>query len=57
MSWHTLVKRAIDIIASLGGRIVLSPLFLWVAWRVHTDIGTPVFFRQLRPGQHGELFT
>lgn len=57
MTWHTRAKRAIDIIASLGGLTVLSPLLLWVAWRVHTDMGRPVFFRQVRPGLKGEPFT
>ena len=50
-------KRIIDFIVSLTGLIILSPLILWVSWRVMKDVGSPVFFRQIRPGLFGEPFT
>lgn len=50
------IKRGIDIIAAAGGLIVLSPLLAWTIWRVRRDLGTPVFFRQERPGLRGKPF-
>lgn len=35
---------------------MLSPLFLWLAWRIHQDIGKPIFFTQERPGKGGKTF-
>ncbi|WP_089683434.1 sugar transferase [Billgrantia gudaonensis] len=50
------MKRTVDIIASVFALIVLSPIifliFLLVWWR----LGSPVLFRQVRPGLHGKPF-
>lgn len=51
------LKRAIDVVVSFAGLVLLSPLFVLIAWRVRRDIGKPVLFRQMRPGLHGEPFT
>ncbi len=45
------VKRAIDIVASLGALIVLLPVLLVVALLVRARLGSPVLFRQVRPGR------
>ena len=44
------VKRFFDIIFSLLGMIILSPLFLCVALAIKIDDGGPVFFKQKRVG-------
>lgn len=50
------VKRIIDIVASLLGIIVLSPVFIITAIAIKLDSKGPVFFGQQRVGQHGKLF-
>lgn len=50
------MKRLIDIIISLIALIVLSPVFLIVAYKVRQNLGSPIFFIQHRPGKDGKLF-
>lgn len=50
------MKRLIDIIISLIALIVLSPVFLFVAYKVRQNLGSPIFFIQHRPGKDGKLF-
>lgn len=52
-----MLKRLFDIIASLLGLIILSPVFLIVALKVRKNLGTPVLFKQVRPGKDGKPFT
>ena len=51
-----LIKRLIDIIASLAGLILLSPVLLIVAYLIRKNLGSPVLFRQVRPGKDGKPF-
>jgi len=51
-----LLKRTFDISASICGLILLSPVIAIVAWEVSRKLGTPILFRQIRPGKDGELF-
>lgn len=44
------IKRALDFCAALGAMIVLSPVLLIVAILVRTKLGSPVLFKQERPG-------
>src|SRR5947209_13217674 len=50
------LKRAIDIVASVAGLICLSPLFLVVAVAIKLTDGGPVLFRQTRVGRWGREF-
>jgi sugar transferase EpsL len=50
------VKRALDVIASAAGLLALSPVLGLVALVVRVNLGSPVFFRQVRPGLHGRPF-
>lgn len=50
------VKRVFDVVAALLALVVLSPIIVAVAATVRTKIGSPVLFRQLRPGRDGEPF-
>lgn len=51
------IKRCLDFLLSLCGIIVLSPVLLVVALLVRVKLGSPVLFRQERPGRHEKIFT
>ncbi|WP_044500698.1 sugar transferase [Pseudomonas saudimassiliensis] len=50
------VKRGFDFIVSLIGLVVLAPVIVVVAVLIHRKLGSPVFFRQTRPGLNGKPF-
>ena len=50
-------KRLIDFILSLIALIVLSRILLIVALLVRTKLGSPVIFKQERPGLNEKIFT
>ncbi|EJR22192.1 MULTISPECIES: sugar transferase [Bacillus] len=50
------IKRPMDLILSLIAIIVLSPVFLIVSILVKTKLGSPVLFKQKRPGLNEEVF-
>lgn len=50
------VKRFLDIIISLCGLIILSPIILIVAILVRIKLGSPVIFKQDRPGKNEKIF-
>jgi len=49
-------KRAFDVVVSAVGLVVLSPLYAAVAVAVWSTMGSPVLFRQPRPGLAGRPF-
>ena len=51
-----MLKRLIDIIIASIALILLSPLYAFVAYKVKKNLGSPVLFRQVRPGLHGKPF-
>lgn len=51
------MKRGFDLILAVTALIVLSPLMAIVALLVRLKLGSPVLFRQQRPGLHGAPFT
>ncbi len=51
-----LVKRLFDLLVSVCGLIILSPLLLILALLVRINLGAPVLFRQPRPGYKGKIF-
>lgn len=51
-----LIKRLIDFIGAFIGLVVLSPLMILIAFLVRVNMGSPVLFRQVRPGLHGRPF-
>jgi exopolysaccharide biosynthesis polyprenyl glycosylphosphotransferase len=55
--WELLVKRLFDFTASGLGIIVLSPLFLVMAFLIKVTSKGPVFFKQNRLGLAGRRFT
>lgn len=50
------MKRSFDFFAAAGALLLLSPLLIVVAILVRTKLGSPVLFRQLRPGRNGLAF-
>jgi len=55
--YEKFIKRPQDILLSLLAMIVLSPVLLITAILVRTKLGSPVIFRQKRPGLDEEVFT
>ncbi|WP_434572743.1 sugar transferase [Pseudomonas sp. Z3-8] len=51
-----MLKRLFDIVASLVGLILLSPVIAIVAYMIRKRLGSPVLFRQIRPGLGGVSF-
>ena len=50
-------KRLFDLVFSLVLIILLAPLFVLLSLMIYLDLGSPILFRQQRPGLHGVLFT
>lgn len=51
------IKRLIDIILSLIGLIILSPVMIIAAILIRINLGSPIIFKQERPGKDGKIFT
>lgn len=51
-----MIKRTLDIVASFIGLILLSPVIAITAWQIRRKLGSPVLFRQVRPGLNGAPF-
>ncbi len=49
-------KRIFDIALSLAAMILAAPLMLVTAWMVRIRLGSPVIFRQPRPGKDEKIF-
>ena len=50
------MKRVIDILGSSFGLLVMLPIMTIVAYKIKRDMGSPVLFRQTRPGLQGKPF-
>ncbi|MED3644667.1 sugar transferase [Caldifermentibacillus hisashii] len=55
--YRRFIKRPMDFILSLIAIIVLSPVFLVVAILVKLKLGSPIIFKQERPGLNEKIFT
>ena len=51
-----MLKRLLDIVIASIALILLSPVYFIVARKVKKNLGSPVLFRQVRPGLHGKPF-
>lgn len=51
-----MIKRFFDITISVVALIILFPIFGIVYWKVKKNLGSPVLFRQIRPGLNGKPF-
>ncbi len=57
MIYAKYVKRILDFLLSLCGIIVLSPVLLVLVILVRVKLGSPVLFKQERPGRDEKIFT
>jgi sugar transferase EpsL len=51
-----MVKRTFDLVCSLSLLLVTLPIIGVTAWLVRRKLGSPVLFKQQRPGLHGKPF-
>lgn len=51
------IKRGLDLLLSFCAIVVLSPVLLVLAVLVRVKLGSPVLFRQERPGKDEKIFT
>lgn len=51
-----MLKRLFDIVVSLFVLILFSPIYLFLAYKVKKNLGSPVLFKQIRPGLYGKPF-
>lgn len=51
-----MIKRALDILGAAIGLMVFSPILIVVSLMIRREMGSPVLFRQTRPGRHGKPF-
>ncbi len=52
-----MLKRILDILTSAIALLLLSPVIAIVAWQISRKLGSPVLFRQVRPGLNDKPFT
>ena len=57
MIYARFIKRILDFLLSLCAIIVLSPVLLVLCILVRTKLGSPIFFKQERPGRNEKIFT
>lgn len=50
------MKRLIDISIVSIALLILSPIFIFLCYKVRKKLGSPIFFCQERPGKNGEIF-
>lgn len=55
--WQQIIKRGIDIVASALALILLSPLLIYIAFRVRMSSPGPILYSQERIGMNGKPFT
>lgn len=51
-----MLKRLFDFFFATIALLCLSPVMLFICWQIHRKLGSPVIFRQIRPGIHGRPF-
>lgn len=51
-----MLKRICDVVIASTALLLLSPLYVYVAYKVRKNLGSPVLFRQVRPGLDGKPF-
>lgn len=51
-----MLKRIFDVVASAAALLLLSPVIAIIAWQISRKMGSPVLFRQVRPGLNGKPF-
>jgi lipopolysaccharide/colanic/teichoic acid biosynthesis glycosyltransferase len=52
-----IIKRLCDFFAALIGLLILAPVLAVIACAIYIRMGSPIMFKQPRPGKNGEIFT
>jgi exopolysaccharide biosynthesis polyprenyl glycosylphosphotransferase len=55
--WQLFIKRTFDVVVSVAGLMVISPLFLITSIIIKITSPGPIFFKQIRSGLNGRKFT
>lgn len=50
------LKRFLDVVISALVLMLLWPPIVFIAWQIRRKLGSPILFRQVRPGMHGKPF-
>nr|WP_232605548.1 sugar transferase [Photobacterium phosphoreum] len=50
------IKRFTDILISASALVLLSPIIVILSWKIRKNLGSPILFRQIRPGLNGKPF-
>ncbi|MEG7534556.1 sugar transferase [Vibrio cholerae] len=50
------MKRIFDFLLAAIFLLLFSPIILFIAWKIRKNLGSPVLFRQTRPGLNGKPF-
>lgn len=56
MAKNKLIKRLFDVVVSFGMLVLMLPVFVVLALLIRSRLGSPIMFRQLRPGLGGRPF-
>ncbi len=56
-SFGQIIRRSFDLLIGIVGLVLLSPALAAIAIVIRILLGSPILFRQSRPGLHGQLFT
>ena len=51
-----MLKRLLDVVIASIALVILSPLYIFVDYKVKKNLGSPVLFRQVLPGLNGQPF-
>lgn len=51
-----MIKRLFDILASTLALLLFLPILWWVSRKISNNLGSPVLFKQERPGLNGKVF-
>ena len=50
------LKRIVDFVLSLLGLLILLPIYLVIIFLIKINLGSPIFFKQERPGLNEKIF-
>lgn len=50
------MKRLFDIVVSFCALLLFSPIIAFVVWKIYSHLGSPVLFKQIRPGLNEKPF-
>lgn len=55
-TFNSFIKRLFDIAGSVIGLTLSAPIIAYFCWRVYQESPGPVFYKQIRLGEHGKAF-